>query len=1240
MSWEVINVHDYSTVSDYNYLVNEFDGVLISTCYRDGYTGTLNRNPKFDTQLAGFIPHKERIRIGYYIKSTAVNVEEIQAELAKHEEIIEAAKEDHPDDFIDDFPLFIELCWTDPGYLERIANMVVDRESILQAIKTYKEENDVTIGLLVNYVEFTNNVDPYNVDFYNYLVLSQNTLRPSHTMDGWQYVTSMSITTADKGIGKTEFYTDVADFANLPSNNIGYYIQGLVEVSFDYNYGDPIRPEVINPYGLTYGTDYIMYCTNNINVGNATAFIQGINAYAGTAVYNFNINRVDVGIIESLHPTTYDYDGLPHEPTPVVKNTKGKTLQKNVDYTVRYENNVNAGMALCIIEGKGNYIGRQTKEFYIDGMSLYVVVRLPQNTFEYTGTFIKPKPIVKHYEMGELKEGIHYRLLYERNIQVGNDAVCLVEGIGNFAGYKSVNFSIYPADISKNNWLKGLQDWEFTYNGKEHIVKVDSGGKLVEGEDYTIEDTSEDKINAGVKTVVVTGINNFTNTVNYEYTIVPQELPPEDRWTPFPDEFVYKGSPCEPDIVYTPGYHYELNPDVPDEDDDPSEDVYVDFGDQDDPENPPPTGEDDNSANFQDIDDPGYIPPDPEDEDPEWDFGEMSEIWILVPDPDLVKDVDYRLLYNNNNSVGTAEIIVEGIGNYTGRRIRNFVINPATIIPKYFTLLQTSFIYSGEPCEPEVRAMTGLILDVDYKVTYIDNIRVGTGQVYIEGIGNFRGDCIKEFQIEPIDISTVAEITCGEPIRYDYVYDNDNFAVTKLDGSGNLVMYDDYYYTFETIVYPVNPSYTQTTWHVHGLYNYTGEIVKTFITTVDGMIPDVPERYRPKPITPDDDEPTPVVPDDEADQKSEAQKEAEARDAYFKKYDSYYDDKGNHVWHPDKYVVDPEPKIPEDPTLTDEEPPRDVDRDFGDIDDPYYVPPGPEDDPYWWNFGDLDSSEPYPNNVDWDFGDQELVPDFDIIESVYYGSGTQIALLETKYYSSPVNWYAEPNTLSGVFYIYNYKIYNGRIRVTNTKDNVNRVGKCVGWVKLEDIMFVGLNVQVGDQVRVIDYIYKTAEGPASGRINKRDEVMTVVVLVETTDFNFGDIDTDKDYEITTESYDFGDIDDPEGYTDPDNFVEPTEEDETQEEDTGTTVEESQIDDNPEHYEYLDESDEEEYPLDVENEDPTDEGYDFNELSMVPNTDDGRYPVGLANTPNGSAVGYANTQMFVKLKIIIKDNRVA
>ncbi|MDR1271576.1 MAG: hypothetical protein LBK04_01055 [Clostridiales Family XIII bacterium] len=61
----------------------------------------------------------------------------------------------------------------------------------------------------------------------------------------------------------------------------------------------------------------------------------------------------------------YTYDGSPHIPNPTV-TFAGKTLIKDVDYSVSASDNINRGTASCKITGMGDYYGEKTVDFTIN----------------------------------------------------------------------------------------------------------------------------------------------------------------------------------------------------------------------------------------------------------------------------------------------------------------------------------------------------------------------------------------------------------------------------------------------------------------------------------------------------------------------------------------------------------------------------------------------------------------------------------------------------------------------------------------------------------------------------------------------------------------------------------------------------------------------------------------------------------------------------------------------------------
>ena len=135
-------------------------------------------------------------------------------------------------------------------------------------------------------------------------------------------------------------------------------------------------------------TDYDISYSNNVNVNTTeakpTVTITGKGNYAGIIkVVEFTIESKNIGdATVELGTSEYTYDGTAKTPTVAVESA-GKPLNISTDYTVKYENNTNAGQntAKVIITGIGNYAGMKEVTFTIKEADLALTVN------GYTGIY-------------------------------------------------------------------------------------------------------------------------------------------------------------------------------------------------------------------------------------------------------------------------------------------------------------------------------------------------------------------------------------------------------------------------------------------------------------------------------------------------------------------------------------------------------------------------------------------------------------------------------------------------------------------------------------------------------------------------------------------------------------------------------------------------------------------------------------------------------------------------------------
>ena len=191
----------------------------------------------------------------------------------------------------------------------------------------------------------------------------------------------------------------------------------------------------------------------------------------------------------------------------------------------------------------------------------------------------------------------------------------------------------------------------------------------------------------------------------------------------------------------------------------------------------------------------------------------------------LVQDQDYVLVYNNNVKLGQANIIIFGVGDYTGKVTKTFnITNTARKeISKCDIIALDTQLYLGMNLEPEVIIEDGkytLVEDQDYTLTYSNNMNVGVGTIIINGIGNYQGTETTNFIIAPqfINMSEIQDIPeqlyTGKAITPDVIV---TFGASKLTEN------TDY-----TVKYENNVEIGTAKITIEGKGNFTGTTTREF----------------------------------------------------------------------------------------------------------------------------------------------------------------------------------------------------------------------------------------------------------------------------------------------------------------------------------------------------------------------------------------------------------------------------
>jgi LPXTG-motif cell wall-anchored protein len=202
----------------------------------------------------------------------------------------------------------------------------------------------------------------------------------------------------------------------------------------------PVPTVMLGDTALAAGTDYTLAYANNVNAGTASVTITGAGSYSGSYTLSFTIAPRSIAGFSIAPVATQTYTG--QELYPAITVTDGTTtLVAGTDFSIGYEQNVNAGTGHIVVEAGGNYTGT------IDGTFVIAPVNINQATVTmpnvaYTGQPLSPVPVSVTIGDLTLVAGTDYSVLsYTGNTNVG-DAKVTLKGEGNFTGTVTANWKV------------------------------------------------------------------------------------------------------------------------------------------------------------------------------------------------------------------------------------------------------------------------------------------------------------------------------------------------------------------------------------------------------------------------------------------------------------------------------------------------------------------------------------------------------------------------------------------------------------------------------------------------------------------------------------------------------------------------------------------------------------------------------------------------------------------------------
>lgn len=443
--------------------------------------------------------------------------------------------------------------------------------------------------------------------------------------------------------------------------------------------------------------------------------------------------------------TAKTYTGKAQTQSITVKY-RNKTLKNGKDYTVSYQNNINAGTAYVIIKGKGSYSGTVKRSFTIKPAIIYKQCTFYKIASQYyTGSQIKPVPKIKNGTT-TLKNGMDFTLTYQNNVNKGTAKV-YIKGKGNYSGSCSLTFSITARPVST---LK-ITVPSVTYNGKAQKPAVTvkyNNYKFKNGADYTLSYKNNTKI--GTATVTVKGKGKLSGTKSVTFKI--NAKPIKNAVITYNNSLTYNGSTLSPAVTvkygnatlkkntdYTVAYSNNVNAGTGT--------ITI-------------TGKGIYGGSVKKtftIKKLGISATAVSGTGNKVYTGSMIKPVpaVKVGGRTLKNGTDFTVSYKNNTEPGTATLKVTGKGNYSGSVSKTFKITARAINDVEVTVPDT--VFTGEQVKPDVVVSYGsyqFINNSDYTLSFKDNVNIGTASVVVTGKNHLSGSRTVTFPIEKADISS------------------------------------------------------------------------------------------------------------------------------------------------------------------------------------------------------------------------------------------------------------------------------------------------------------------------------------------------------------------------------------------------------------------------------------------------------------------------------------------------------
>lgn len=258
--------------------------------------------------------------------------------------------------------------------------------------------------------------------------------------------------------------------------------------------------------GLITESDYVVDYGENVVPGTGSVTIQGQGNYTGTISKSFEIVRAALKNEYVQVTGTFVYRGAAWTPEPLV--TVGeRVLTRDQDYKVSYEKNTNAGTALVIVEGMGNYTGRAEAGFTIEQAE--PDVKAPSGLKAVYGDLLSAVELPEHFKWVDSKAGVgnigdrKFAAVYESPDTNYRDKELEVTVLVGRYALKAEDFKVNTEG--------------YVYNGNEQKPEVNASAAHLKAEDYEV--SYRNHVNAGKAVILIAGKENCEGTVEISFLI-------------------------------------------------------------------------------------------------------------------------------------------------------------------------------------------------------------------------------------------------------------------------------------------------------------------------------------------------------------------------------------------------------------------------------------------------------------------------------------------------------------------------------------------------------------------------------------------------------------------------------------------------------------------------------------------------------------------------------------------------